>query len=89
MSHLTQIEKDQGYSRILPRACKQKLDAEGVIRGKTWRHMSGGSYRSQEIRAMNWFFWKRGIDLNDRHLTLAQRARRDALMDMGGEEVVA
>ncbi len=83
--------QEQGYSRQLPAACKDALDAEGVVRGKTWRTMSGGMANSQEIRAMNWFLWKRGIDASEALQNASQRARRDAWADMGlfGEEAAA
>lgn len=77
-------------SRILPLRCIQALDAEGKVRGKTWRDMAGGHYGTEEIRALNWWLWKRGLtsegQLCRRRLSADERAERDAVKAMGAEE---
>lgn len=37
-----------------------KLDADGAVRGKTWREMPT-SGTSITLRALNWWLWKRGL----------------------------
>ena len=77
------------YSRILPLRCIQALDNEGKVRGKTWRDMAGGCCGSEEIKALNWWLWKRGLTSEGqlcRRLTADERAERDAMQAMGAEE---
>lgn len=54
----------------LPAACVAKLDAEGKVRGKTWRDMRvnctvggglGGRVLCEPLQAIRWFWWKRGL----------------------------
>jgi hypothetical protein len=77
-------------SRILPLRCIQALDAEGKVRGKTWRDMAGGHYGTEEIKALSWWLWKRGLasegKLCRRRLSADERAERDAMKAMGAEE---
>lgn len=76
-------------SRILPLRCIQALDAEGKVRGKSWRDMAGGHYGTEEIKALNWWFWKRGLTTEGqlcRKLSADERAERDAMKAMGAEE---
>lgn len=76
-------------SRILPLRCIQALDKEGRVRGKTWRDMAGGHYGTEEIRALNWWLWKRGLTSEGpicrRRLSAEERAERDAVKAMGAE----
>jgi hypothetical protein len=51
-------------SHWLPRRFIRLLDAEGTVRGKTWRDMpggAGGGHMQQDVQALNWFLWKRGL----------------------------
>jgi len=73
-------------SSWLPRECTQKLDAMGKVRGFTWRDMPSVS-GADDVRAMNFWLWCRGLmDQPNVKLTLAQRARRDAMLAMSAEE---
>ena len=73
-------------SSWLPKECVQKLDAMGKVRGFTWRDMPSVA-GSEDVRAMNFWLWCRGLmDQPNVKLTLAQRARRDAMLAMSAEE---
>lgn len=73
----------------LPGWCKARLDADGKVRGVTWRQMppQDRNHAREDIQAMNWWLWKRGLLLR-RHLieNNTQRAQRDALQAMADEE---
>jgi hypothetical protein len=59
------LKRDNAVSaERLPAHLERKLDAEGTVRGKTWRMMPRGTAQSREIQAMNWALWKRGIEVN-------------------------
>jgi hypothetical protein len=47
----------------LPAHLERKLDAEGTVRGRTWRTMPSGSAQSRECQAINWALWKRGLEV--------------------------
>jgi len=51
-------------AETLPLRFEKRLDAEGLVRGKTWRQMPRGTAQSREIQAMNWALWKRGLEVN-------------------------
>ena len=69
---------DETYGRLaVPEVCERVLDAEGRVRGRTWRRMPGGNGTT---KVLNWWLWKRGLlDLEE------ERAQADALADMGPE----
>ena len=73
-------------SSWLPKECTAKLDALGKVRGFTWRDMPSVA-GAEDVRAMNFWLWCRGLmDQPNVKLTLAQRARRDAMLAMSAEE---
>lgn len=47
----------------LPSHLERRLDAEGTVRGKTWRMMPRGTAQSREVQAINWALHKRGIEV--------------------------
>lgn len=58
----------------VPAGCERVLDAEGSVRGKTWRRMPGGNGTT---KVLSWWLWKRGIlDLEE------ARAEADAVGDL-------
>ena len=73
-------------SSWLPKECTARLDAMGKVRGLSWRDMPSVA-NSEDVRAMNFWLWCRGLlDQPNVKLTLAQRARRDAMLAMSAEE---
>lgn len=63
----------------LPAWSVQRLEADGRVRGRTWRQMPGSN---PIARACNWWLWKRGkLDLCE-----AQTEERAALDCAAGEE---
>lgn len=79
----------KGAIHSLPFQCVLALDAEGVVRGKTWRQMPGrgcrdGRNSNRTLQALNWWLWKRGL-LNIREAKAEARAAGDAIRDMESE----
>lgn len=72
----------------LPQWCIDRLDADGVVRGKTWRDMPTGSGSNVMGRALNWFLWKRGL-LDLREAKAEVKACNDAARDIEEESEVA
>jgi hypothetical protein len=73
-------------SSWLPRECVERLDALGKVRGFSWREMPSVA-DSEDVRAMNFWLWCRGLlDQPNVKLTIAQRARRDAMLAMAADE---
>ena len=68
----------QARSLKLPSWCVARLDAEGVMKGMTWRQMPGPN---SIVRACNWWLWKRGMLVLD-----DERAEAAALADISQEE---
>lgn len=50
--------EQQARSLKLPHWSKAELDAEGVVRGRTWRQMPA---QNDFGRACSWWLWKRGV----------------------------
>lgn len=70
----------KGSITSLPTGCVRRLDADGVVRGKTWRQMpTVGCNRT--LQALNWWLWKRGL-LDLRTAKAEARAVADAERDM-------
>ncbi len=58
------LKRDNAVTRErLPSHLERKLDADGVVRGKTWRMMPRGTAQSREVQAINWALHKRGIEV--------------------------
>jgi hypothetical protein len=58
------LTRDNAVTRErLPAHFERRLDAEGPVRGKTWRMMPRGTAQSREMQAMNWALHKRGIEV--------------------------
>ena len=76
------------YTHWLPGKFKARLDAEGKVRGVTWRQMPpGGQHKREDIQAMNWFLWKRHLLVHsDLIMTRDQRAKYDALRSIEQSE---
>ena len=73
-------------SSWLPRECVERLDALGKVRGFSWREMPSVA-DCEDVRAMNFWLWCRGLlDQPNVKLTMAQRARRDAMLAMAADE---
>lgn len=74
----------KGSISSLPQWCVQRLDADGIVRGKTWREMPGGINNRRTLQALNWWLWKRGL-LDLRTAKAEARAAADAARDMESE----
>ena len=58
------LKRDNAVVRDrLPAHLERRLDAEGAVRGKTWRMMPRGTAQSREVQAINWALHKRGIEV--------------------------
>ena len=58
------LTRDNAVTRErLPAHFERRLDAEGSVRGKTWRMMPRGTAQSREVQAINWALHKRGIEV--------------------------
>ena len=58
------LTRDNAVTRErLPAHFERRLDAEGAVRGKTWRMMPRGTEQSREVQAINWSLHKRGIEV--------------------------
>jgi len=65
-------------NEALPLRFVKRLDAEGSVRGKTWREMPRGTAQSREIQAMNWALWKRCLEVNQQKESGIYNERRAA-----------
>ena len=79
----------KGSITSLPAWCVRRLDADGIVGGKTWRDMPGrgrrdGANINRTLQAFNWWLWKRGL-LNLRQAKAEARAACDAARDLESE----
>lgn len=44
----------------LPARCRAALDAEGTVRGKTWRDFLHGGH-NWTLAALSWWLWRRNL----------------------------
>lgn len=58
---MTRRGRRPGEWNRLPETCIAALDADGIVRGKTWRQMPTGSGTSIVTKILNWWLWKRGM----------------------------
>lgn len=66
-----------GSCKRLPKWCTDRLDADGTVRGKTWRQMPSPSGSNVIGKVLNWWLWKRGL-LDLREARQEARATQDA-----------
>lgn len=55
--HITSGHADDDSGFRLPRRYIDRLDADGTVRGKTWRHFLYGGV-NYTLAALSWWLWK-------------------------------